>query len=140
MSLSRNAKAKLTNALSNGPEAEEIVEALDGYIVHHNGVEEDTGKIWINGKKIFRKVITFTDLPATASTFLGVISGVDVFTDIAGILQPVSGGVAFHLGFQLDTNIYFNASASAGSGAVNVFTNLVETNNFGHLIIEYTKV
>lgn len=48
--------------------------------------EVKTNKVWIDGKSIYRKTFTTTNLPSNATTTLGSISNLDTIIDINGII------------------------------------------------------
>jgi len=112
MGLSSRAKSRLKNIMSNSDESDEIIEVLESD-VSFSVSEEDTGKKWIDGKPIFRKVIV---TGATGGnqivSFAHGISTIETLVNSGGSFKQSDGD------FVPIVNSSFNANDSAGINSV----------------------
>lgn len=105
--------------------------------------EVKTNKVWIDGKPIYRKTFTTTNLPGDTTTTLGNISSLDTVIDINGII-PLESGTS-------DTQ-YITLNHIRSSSLNWAFTPVIANGNvriirgsFGtvsgtvHVTVEYTK-
>lgn len=95
--------------------------------------EQFTGKLWIDGKKIYRRVVQFTT--KTSVNQIATINNLDKVINISGVATKVGDNT-------LDLNYYYNADNFIRTW---VYTNILYnevvgyTNYIGYVILEYTK-
>ena len=114
---------------------------LTGDMVYSTS-ETDTGKIWIDGKRIYRKVVNVGTLPnKTIKTTAHGITNADRFVDVRGIAYTSNANTHLPLPYvnsgssMTDTiGIYANSSNVAISS-----TNYDFSAYSGYAILEYTK-
>lgn len=101
--------------------------------------EIDTGKIWIDGKHIYRKVFTKTSGISTGSGNVGSISSFETLVALRGMLKagattsPMPSANTSDLGWQ--TNLYI--ANSTGSITYEIGGNYSPVSMI--VIVEYTK-
>lgn len=105
--------------------------------------EIDTGKKWIDGKSIYRKVITFVNIPVGIAN-IDSISDVDSWVDFSGIIEITAGGNGvgdeFPSGYGDGTqDNYFAVFGDKSNNEVNTIMRGFGTTNSGYAIVEYTK-
>lgn len=71
------------SSTTNAPSIRAVNEGLQDI---YSTSEVKTNKIWIDGKPIYRKTFTTTNLPGNATTTIGSISNLDTVIDINGII------------------------------------------------------
>ena len=108
----------------------DAIEALGFY----SNDEADTGKKWIDGKAIYRKIISIEHMPdADTITIPHGITNLETIIDCHGIMQPAAGtpGRFFPQG----------ANPALLVSSVNLFVGTTSnfSGNSGFVIIEYTK-
>jgi len=139
MSLSRNAKAKLRSALSNGPEADELMEALDGYTVYQLQ-EEDTGKKWINGKKIFRKVFAVPAQANNNQNHQPVGSTIEALISVGGYVNDGANILMLPVPIPNSNTGVVGVAIIASGVTLQVHAGSAGAHDGGFVILEYTKV
>lgn len=99
--------------------------------------EIDTGKTWIDGKKIYRKVVDCGALPNnTQKTVNHGISNLGEVTSIVGMSKYLSAGISIPLPYVGANNVYLYVSAT---GVVITTTSDLSAYTATKVIIEYTK-
>lgn len=84
-------KNAITENTSNIEDAQQDITNLENGNVYSTN-EVDTGKVWVDNKPIYRKVIDFGALPSSATTknVQHNISNLDTFTNVYGIAKDSS--------------------------------------------------
>ena len=108
------------------------VEALQIY----DDAETDTGKKWIDGKTIYRKIISIDALPNTTyQSYAHNISNIDTIIDFYGITKITNDNAARKIGYSGSGINGFIVSLSN----VNITTNSDMSGFSAYVFIEYTK-
>jgi hypothetical protein len=105
-------------------------------------IETDTGKTWINGKPIYRKVIDFGTLPNNDTKEINPnIQNFERLTEpIKGFTYNTSNSESFPLPFSSVTDIIYNIDLLiTGEGTIRVRTKVDRSTISAYIIIEYTK-
>lgn len=120
-------------------------ETVGGDFDVYSTSETKTNKVWIDGKPIYRKVITDT-APSTADTEKGFAIGASVsaFVSVSGFLAFATNGVSYPFGQKLNDNEWSivwcrtnNHSTAPNQVVMRVGASLVTCPV--HIIVEYTK-
>lgn len=107
--------------------------------------ETDTGKIWIDSKPIYRKVIDFGALPNTSDKFVPLdITNLDRIIFLYGLARdtltgnyfPLPNGTTVGSPYLIDFAI---ASGGEYTNAIRIRTQTDRTNFNAYIIVEYTK-
>lgn len=116
------------DARSLGTAAE--VEALQIF----DDAETDTGKKWIDGKSIFRKVFEVASFPnATSVDIPHGISDLGDVIDLYAMKFPVGTGSGYKSNYASTLQVKYNATN------ITVTTNTDSSAANGFILIEYTK-
>ena len=102
----------------------------------YSTTEIDTGKKWIDGKPIYRKVINDTTSSSSDQTMLSTITNLDYCISIKGIL--VDSGYSIVIPSYVNSNNYTNCAMTDGKKPYLSVSNGYRSKAFT-LIIEYTK-
>lgn len=96
--------------------------------------ETKTNKIWIDGKTIYRKVVTFTNT-STNWEVIGTINNMNLMIGIRGIVYDGGNNITAIPSFGTENvQIYVTSS-----GTINKKSTSYYQNRTGILILEYTK-
>jgi len=107
--------------------------------------ETDTGKTWVDGKPIYRKVIDFGALPNTSDKFVPLdITNLDRIIFLYGLARdtltgnyfPLPNGTTVGSPYLIDFAI---ASGGEYTNAIRIRTQTDRTNFNAYIILEYTK-
>ncbi len=99
----------------------------------------DTGKKWVDGKPIYRKVVTATNQGQNATiTFSPAIENLDLVISIEGFMKATTGGGAgYQLGIPKADEYYY---VNTDTGVVQLMSRSTSYNaQYVHAIVEYTK-
>lgn len=102
--------------------------------------EVDTGVTWLNGEKIFRKVISVGDLPnATTKSVAAGITNLGIMLKIYGVAYT-SGSSAIPLPFVDDAYVAGNILIDyQASGDIRIISGSDKSAFTGYIVLEYTK-
>jgi len=119
-----------------GPTLEEIINDIhdqsDFKIKEH-----DTGKLWIDNKRIFSVVLPFNNVVNATLETIGNIPNVENYIKMEGIWRQASKIV--HMGFStVAENI--SITVNPANGDIRLQPQAMDSTNSGHVIVEYTKV
>lgn len=107
---------------------------LDVYSDVYSTEETKTNKIWIDGKPIYRKVITFTNT-STNWEVIGTINNMNLMIGIRGTVYDGGNNITAIPSFGTENvQIYVTSS-----GTINKKSTSYYQNRTGILILEYTK-
>ena len=143
-----NTKQAAEDALANGEIAEgNIVATLQNseepYNPNYSTVETKTGATWIDGKPIYRKVVSLGAMPSSATTSVvnHGIQNIDIMTNVTGIMVDKTN--------KIYVNIPFLPSAAENNTGLNIYANETQvlfsswgmdrSSFIGYAILEYTK-
>lgn len=135
-----NKNGYIIKALQIGAPAD-FVSAIDDVIEAkgtYSTTETDTGKVWIDGKKIYRKVVDIGTLPNNATKSVAHnIANIGDYCIVSGQVKS-SGGTSFPIPHvesiaSQDINVLMNATY------VNIETYTNRSDLTGFVILEYTK-
>ena len=106
-----------------------------------NAVHETiTGKTWIDGKTIYRKVVDLGTLPnATTKDVSHGISNVSAFVDVRGMAVNIANGIVTLPIPRVATSSSMNLDVSLNATNVHLETSFDYSGWTGFVIIEYTK-
>ena len=117
-----------------------------GDIGSHSYTETDTGKTWIDGKKIFRKIITVQLKNANVACSAALPSGFDDAISISGVIR--GNGITLGVGYVGDASSGWDNAVpysvpvvvdkNAGTIYLRPLTN--RTGYTAYVILEYTKI
>ena len=117
-----------------------------GDIGSHSYTETDTGKTWIDGKKIFRKIITVQLKTANVACSAALPSGFDDAISISGVIR--GNGITLGVGYVGDASSGWDNAVpysvpvvvdkNAGTIYLRPLTN--RTGYTAYVILEYTKI
>ena len=102
----------------------------------YSTTEIDTGKKWIDGKPIYRKVVSDTTSSSSDQTMLSTITNLDYCISIKGIL--VDSGYSIVIPSYVNSNNYTNCAMTDGKKPYLSVSSGYRSKAFT-LIIEYTK-
>ena len=102
----------------------------------YSTTEIDTGKKWIDGKPIYRKVVSDTTSSSSDQTMLSTITNLDYCISIKGIL--VDSGYSIVIPSYVNSNNYTNCAMTDGKKPYLSVSSGYRNKAFT-LIIEYTK-
>ena len=99
--------------------------------------EIDTGKRWVDGKPIYRKVIYVPSLPNAGSLYIDpAITNLGYIFDIYGMASTnVPLNAARPDGIELENSVWYEAA----EGKIRIVTGRDRTSVSAYVIIEYTK-
>lgn len=101
--------------------------------------ETNTGKKWIDGKPIYRKVVNFGTLPnATTKSVAHGVTDLDTWTSIKGVAQVSTSAISLPYTDIGDVSRSIACAISAGNIIVDTGT-LNRADYLGYFILEYTK-
>ena len=100
----------------------------------HSETEQATGDTWINGKPIYKRVISGEVAESKLATW-GTISDLETVVNVDGMLQLTNLAIWVPLTYGIPDDNYTTV-AVGGAGDVGVFSAEPAT---GYVIIEYTK-
>ena len=134
-------KKILNNLKIRDPETGKF-ESVPGVIgepagINYSTEEVLTGDTWIDGKPIYKKVITGTLPSATTNTLLTTLEELESLVNISGYLIPSSNPNDF-----TPINCYYNANYYFAVWMANkkdIYSNASFAGNYT-LIVEYTKI
>ena len=102
--------------------------------------EIDTGKTWIEGKKIYRKVVDLGTLPnATTKDVSHGISNVSAFVDVRGMAVNTTSGIVTLPIPRVATANTMNLDVSLNATNIHLDTSFDYSGWTGFVILEYTK-
>lgn len=103
--------------------------------------ETNTGKIWIDGKPIYRKVINCGNLPnASSTTIAHGITSLETYISVIGVAQRSTDNDLLPIPY-----VTFNANNSGGiaiycdNTSVHLTTSTNRSGYVGYVTLEYTK-
>lgn len=103
-------------------------------------IDEKIIGIWINGKPIYRKVISLGYLPNNATKDIPYnIDNLDMFIDIRGIGYRSSDNVTNPIPSAHAANLGNNIGIYSSNDVIIVRTGSDRSNMYGYAILEYTK-
>lgn len=112
----------------------------------HNYKETDTGKTWIDGKKIYRMIISVSLKNANVACSAALPSGFDDATSVSGVIR--GNGITLGVGYVGDASSGWDNAVpysvpvvvdkNAGTLYLRPLTN--RTGYTAYVILEYTKV
>ena len=111
----------------------------------HNYKETDTGKTWIDGKKIYRMIISVSLKNANVACSAALPSGFDDATSVSGVIR--GNGITLGVGYVGDASSGWDNAVpysvpvvvdkNAGTLYLRPLTN--RTGYTAYVILEYTK-
>lgn len=111
--------------------------------------ETDTGKKWIDGKPIYRKVysVTITEPASATTTIITLDTTINrnnaKLISYGGYLEPGTSGDNYMKGipyiFRTTGGDYALISCAMGSSGIAMIYSYVNPGNTGHIWVEYTK-
>jgi hypothetical protein len=119
---------------------EELSLAVNNTVNSYSTEEVNTGKKWIDGKPIYRKIVDIGALPnATTKTVAHNISNYDVFTTIKGIAFNNAKTAQIELPYITANNINTAISIEINATDVQIISGINRSSLSGYAILEYTK-
>lgn len=113
--------------------ASKMVTAFTDY----STTEQNTGRLWIDGKTIYRKVISLGSLPNTASAI--VAHGISNISDVISLTGYATNGTIFFPLPLARSVITMQIGLFADVNNITVETGTNRTTYTGYAIMEYTK-
>ena len=103
--------------------------------------ETFTGKYWINGKPIYRKVIDFGNLPNAAIKLVNHnISGLSFVTSLKAIAYATTGNITYQmLNYATSDGVQYSIRVCCNSVQVVIGTGSDRSGLKAYVIVEYTK-
>lgn len=113
----------------------------DGYeeVADYSTSEVFTGKLWIDGKKIYRKVVNFGTLPNTGGKNVNHnISNIETITNYYGLAYRQNDNVWMHIDMPRQSS-YLTIGSWVTTTQISIETGTDRTNMTAIVVIEYTK-
>ena len=132
--------AKLANEAVTGAKiADRTITAskIAAAFTDYSTTEQNTGRLWIDGKTIYRKVISLGSLPNTASA--SVAHGISNISDVISVTGYATNGTIFFSLPLARSVITMQIGLYADVNNIIVETGTNRTTYIGYAIIEYTK-
>ena len=110
-----------------------VLEALQIY----DDAETDTGKKWINGETIYRKVFTISELTEGSATVVHGIDNLDTIITLEGAVKATSNYYA--VGYYNGSNSRVTCFISGNAIVLTIGSTFVSTFTECNIVLEYTK-
>ena len=98
-----------------------------------------TGKLWINGKKIYRKVYTYTGSSQNGISIPLNISNLDIVVNSYGIARMSGGGIFLPITFYNQSDGWKSYHIRPSTNDIYWQSGAQYDTNYIHIVIEYTK-